>query len=235
MNEGHKGAFSLWAEMAAPREACAVLVSVGDGTVLVECKNIAAEEDRFVIDPNSWAEADDLGEIVAVIHSHVQEPPEPSQADLVACEASGLPWWIYSLQTHSWGYLEPSGYTAPLIGREWRHGVLDCYSLVRDYYRQTKNLFLRDYPREDDWWKKGQNLYVENFAAAGFREVSLAEIQPGDALLMTIASRVPNHAAIYLGDGEILHHRHNQLSRRELLTGDLIKRVTHVLRYNEAL
>lgn len=236
MNASHKQAFEAWAQGAAPREACGLLIRLGDGndTVLMEANNIAAEEDRFILDPHSWAEAEGLGEVLAVIHSHVQEPPEPSQADLAACEATNLPWWIYSLATRSWGFLEPSGFTAPLIGREWRHGVLDCYALVRDYYRLEHGLHLPNYPRADKWWRKGQNLYLDHFAENGFQEVGLADIREGDALLMKIGSEVPNHAAIYLGNGNVLHHLHKQLSRRELLSEPFLRRVTHVLRYNGA-
>ncbi|MCM4753350.1 NlpC/P60 family protein, partial [Escherichia coli] len=39
--------------------------------------------------------------------------------------------------------------------------------------------------------------------------------QPGDVLLCCFGSSVPNHAAIYCGDGELLHHLPEQLSKRE--------------------
>ena len=45
--------------------------------------------------------------------------------------------------------------------------------------------------------------------------MSLTEAQPGDVLLCCFGSSVPNHAAIYCGDGELLHHIPEQLSKRE--------------------
>jgi cell wall-associated NlpC family hydrolase len=189
----------------------------------------------FIINPNDYAAADDAGEVVAVIHSHPDLPAEPSQADRTACEASALPWFIVSLPGLSWADLYPSGYKSPLVGRQWAHGVQDCYSLVRDWYAQEMGLQLPDFYREDEWWLKGQNLYLDNFEACGFVEVPFSEIQPGDALLMKIFSPVPCHAAIYLGDEMILHHMHGKLSCRERLTGPYLSRVSNVVRYNSPL
>ena len=73
--------------------------------------------------------------------------PEPSQADRVACEATALPWFIVSFPSGHWTELRPQGYAAPLVGREWSHGVLDCYSLIRDWYAQERGIDLPDFPR----------------------------------------------------------------------------------------
>ncbi len=54
--------------------------------------------------------------------------------------------------------------------------------------------------------------------ATGFYRVPLTEAQPGDVLLCCFGSSVPNHAAIYCGDGELLHHIPEQLSKRERYT-----------------
>ncbi|MDM8925519.1 NlpC/P60 family protein, partial [Escherichia coli] len=56
----------------------------------------------------------------------------------------------------------------------------------------------------------------------------LTEAQPGDVLLCCFGSSVPNHAAIYCGDGELLHHIPEQLSKRERYT-DKWQRRTHSL------
>ena len=52
----------------------------------------------------------------------------------MACEASGLPWHIVGIPSEDWIRIEPTGFVAPLVGRGWSHGVLDCYSLVRDWF-----------------------------------------------------------------------------------------------------
>ena len=75
-----------------------------------------------------------------------------------------------------------------------------------------------DFHREDDWWRNGQNLYLDNLEATGLYQVPLSSAQPGDVLLCCFGSSVPNHAAIYCGDGELLHHIPEQLSKRERYT-----------------
>jgi len=52
-----------------------------------------------------------------------------------------------------------------LVGREWSHGVLDCYALVRDWFRAERGVELPNFVRFDDWWKRGENLYLEKLIA----------------------------------------------------------------------
>ncbi|MCX2030735.1 C40 family peptidase, partial [Escherichia coli] len=52
-------------------------------------------------------------------------------------------------------------------------------------------------------------------------------------LLCCFGSSVPNHAAIYCGDGELLHHIPEQLSKRERYT-DKWQRRTHSLWRHQA-
>lgn len=206
------------AEREAPREACGLAVVVKGRLRYVPCRNVAGEAE-FAIHPDDQAAAEDAGTVVAVCHSHVFIPPEPSEADRVMCEKTGLPWLIVNHPTGAHRVITPSGYRAPLIGRPFVHGALDCYSLCRDYYRETLGLDLPDYAREDDWWLKGGNLYLDHFAEAGFVEIDPGDLRAHDALLMQVASPVPNHAAIYLGDGLILQHCHGRLSSRDVYGG----------------
>lgn len=213
----------------APRECCGLAVIVRGRLRYFPCRNVAAE--GFAIHPDDQAAAEDAGEVVAVCHSHVFLPPEPSEADRVMCEQTVLPWLIVTHPTGEHLLLEPSGYRAPLVGRPFVHGVLDCYSLCRDYYRETLGLGLPDYPRQDEWWLKGGNLYLEHFAEAGFVEIDPESLRAHDALLMQVASPVPNHAAIYLGDGLILHHCHGRLSSRDVYGGYWRKVTVKALRH----
>lgn len=220
----------------SPREACGLAVVAKGRLRYAPCRNLAIGEENFELAPEDYAAAEDLGEIVAVIHSHPNESCNPSQADLVSCEKSGLEWHIVGLPSGQWCSFRPTGYKAPLVGREFSHGVLDCYTLIRDHYSRELAIELPDFPRRDDWWKKGpngeapQNLYVDNFVKAGFVKVDRPP-QKHDMLLMQVGADVCNHAAIYLGDEVILHHLYGRLSSRDAYGGYWQKNTIHVLEY----
>ncbi len=214
-----------------PREACGLVVIVKGRTRYWPCKNIAAGDGHFVIDPHSYATAEDAGEVVGVFHSHPDASPEPSEADRRAAEATSVEWHILSLPSGEWASFKPSTYVAPLVGREFVHGVVDCYTLVRDWYRVARGIELLDFARTDEWWMHGQNLYLDNFGLAGFGSIPAGEMSHGDVLLMKIQSPVPNHAAIYLGDGMILHHLYGRLSSRDQYNGLYQQLTVKTLRY----
>ena len=222
------------AREAFPREACGLLVIRKGRETYIRCRNIGVGSDQFVIHPEDYAAADAEGEIIGVVHSHPGLPPEPSQADRVACEASGLIWHIVSFPSGESSELIPSGYIAPLVGRQWSHGVLDCYALVRDWFIKERQIRLPDFVRFDEWWKRGENLYLDNFAAAGFSVIDPVDLQVGDCFLMQVASPVPNHASVYLGEGLILHHLQGRLSSRDVYGGYWQKITMHVLRYGHS-
>ncbi len=163
------------------------------------------------------------------MHSHPDVAARPSEADKVACEASGLPWAIVSVIDGEAGEInvfEPSGYEAPLVGREWAHGSLDCYGVIRDFYARELGIDLPNFERHDGWWNDGHsNLYLDHFAEAGCVPVPEGEpMQRGDILLFQIRSGngVPNHAAVYLGDGRILHHQYGRLSTIDIYGGQML-------------
>jgi proteasome lid subunit RPN8/RPN11 len=238
-----------------PQEACGLIVRIRQGVVTPEggalstravvylqAKNIHAQPAaHFELDPESWAFAEEHGEVLAVVHSHPDAACHPSDADRAQCAHHGLPWVILGgSEFDAFSVIEPTDWTCPLLEREFSHGILDCYSLVRDYYRQTLGIALPDFEREDAWWEKdegapGSNLYLDQFSQAGFLQVPFADLQPHDGLIMQVAARRPNHAAVYLGDGVILHHLYGQLSRRESFTEDWQRRVAMVVRHSSRI
>jgi len=236
-------AFKAHAIAEYPRECCGVGIVFKGRELYVACENVSPDGAQFTMSCDDFTAASDKGEVVAICHSHPNMPPQPSQADLVECEAAGAyEWHIINVQADADGNVfcgdmhsfKPTGYEAPLVGRHFFHGTLDCYTLVRDYYKREHGIEIPDFPREDSWWNKGQNLYRENFIKAGFRELKEGEeVRPGDAFLMTMQSTVENHAAIYIGDNMILHHYWGRLSSRDPYLGYWRENTTVTLRHRE--
>ena len=76
-----------------------------------------------------------------------------------------------------------------------------------------------------------KTLYVENFSKEGFCKIPVEEVQPGDLILMNLVSPVPNHAAIYMGDQQVLHHVQGRLSSRDVYGGYYGKSTAYALRH----
>ncbi len=222
------------AKEADPKEACGVVVVVKGKEKYWPCKNLATRaEDQFILDPLDYAEAEDTGEVVAIVHSHPVTSPIPSEADKVACEKTGLKWYIIQPNLQVWFLFEPCGYKAPLIGRQWVWGVNDCWSLCRDYYQQELGIELIDWDRPND-----PDEFIKNptfnacFEATGFRELEPdEELEKGDLLLMSIHSLGLNHIGVFLGENVVLHHLEKRLSSRDLLDEWLLKCIGRRIRY----
>ncbi|NID14404.1 C40 family peptidase [Luteibacter yeojuensis] len=246
MNPETQADIQVHAVSEYPRECCGLVVVVRGRERYVPCRNVAATPaEHFALDPRDYAAASDAGQITAIVHSHPDAPARPSEADLVQCEASELPWVIVSVMPGENGpevaetrFVEPSGYQAPLVGRTWSHGLLDCWGLCRDWYAREWGLILPDPPRADGWWNDGATSLYNDAALrdANFVPVSASEIAKGDLVLMQIRSgnRVPNHAGIYLGDGQMLHHLHGRLSSRDNYGGYYAEMTRSIWRHRAA-
>ncbi len=216
-----------------PKESCGLLIEIKGKEKYFPCKNLSTYSQQcFIIDPNDFIKAEESGNILAVIHSHPVTPPIASQADKISCENSELPWHIVNPKTEQWGYYEPSGYKPPLIGRHWVWGITDCWSLVRDWYKETKGIILRDWDRPTTPEEFIADPMFERCAwRTGFRQLRPEEkLQNGDLLFMSIMATGLNHVAIFL-DGDVLHHLADRISCKEPYNQWLLKCTGMRLRY----
>ena len=203
------------------REVCGLIINVGKKGQIVRGVNVHPDPRRyFELGTDVWLTIPDSVEVIGIYHSHPFGSTEPSQADLVMCEASGVPWHIVNPHTNDHRVVNPSGYEAPYEGRVYVQGILDCYAVIRDWYRREMGLRFPDYHRDAEWWNKGQDLYRDHFAECGFEQMPIGVApEKGDSFLIQRGARVPNHAAVYLGDGKILHHVYGRLSTVDVYGG----------------
>lgn len=252
MNKTSLQAIQEHARRQYPRECCGVLVATGRKIRYQPCRNIAHDKDDFCIHPEDFAAAEDIGEIIGIVHSHPDYSNKPSESDRVGCEQSRIPWYILSVYKDRVddiiNKVDPTGYKAPLLGRSFFHGTLDCYTLIRDFYNREMRIELPDFERANKWWENGQNLYMDNFAKAGFRRLKDEEakaLQFGDVILMQMyTSTVANHAGVFLGDvkeidgkpvypvhNAMIHHMYGYASERVIYGGMWANSTVAVLRY----
>ncbi len=208
-----------------PKEAVGLVLNIRGKLKYYPCNNLAITDHQcFILDPEDYLKADNAGDIVGIFHSHPINPPTPSQADKVSCEASGLPWYIVNPTSQEWSYLEPCGYKPPLLGRQWVWGVTDCWSLVRDWYKENKNINLRDWERPLTPQEFNDKPLFEQCADdTNFRELQNNErLEDGDVLLMSIMYPTLNHVALFF-QGDVIHHLTDRLSCREPYSEWLLK------------
>ncbi|UWJ04742.2 tail tip assembly protein K [Stenotrophomonas phage CUB19] len=224
-----------------PHESCGLIVMRDDGEAYIPCENSHSNRaEHFRISGEQFADAEEFGDVLAVVHSHPNASSEPSHADRVQCELSELPWHVLSIGQVDGepdfgpvGYCEPCGFEAPLEGRQFAHGILDCFTLFKDFLWREYGIRVAEYDRDDDWWEKGQELYsMDRLNAEGFLQIT-DEPKRGDIILMNVRSKVPNHAGVYLGNGEMLHHLHGRLSRRENYGGYWAERTCYIVRHKD--
>ncbi|MDE9430591.1 C40 family peptidase [Xenorhabdus bovienii] len=221
------------AQTEYPNECCGLVIQNSRKQQYIPCRNTApSPTEQFSMHPEDYAEAEDIGTIIAIAHSHPDATTQPSQLDIAQCDLSQIPWVIVSWPEGDIRTIMPTGGIKPLLGRPFVHGIWDCYAIVRDWYRLERNIDIPDFERSDGWWERGENLYMKNYADAGFTECS-GELQIGDVIIMQVQANEPNHAGVYIGDGLMIHHMYGQLSNRIPYSGYWQERAVKILRYRE--
>lgn len=202
------------ARREAPKECCGYVV----GDEYIPVTNVAENpEIEFRVEAKEAAPLLASGRVRTFVHSHPGGPFGPSKLDMEKQLQTRLPWTLAVIDKLGVGYVMSWGAGVPklpLIGRPFVHGIWDCYECVRDHFA-PKGIVLPPWPRSHLWWAKGDNLYADNFATYGFVPVALRDLRADDVILMQYDAPVLNHAAVYLGDGRILHHLADKLSARE--------------------
>lgn len=231
-----------------PNECCGFIVN----REYIECKNIHDDpENEFKISPYDLVRAEKLGKIEAIVHSHPDGSSKPTTFDLIHMSKHGVPWVICSYPEIDIAVHKQLNYQAPLINREYIHGTLDCFSIVRDYYSRELDVEIDNFERQDLWWESADNadLYVDNFASQGFVQVD--DLQRHDVILCRVMpTEHVNHALIYLGDDGslnseqtdgvignhlVLHHPYLRRSRREIYGRIWQERAAIIVRHNSLI
>ena len=215
------------AMMYRTEEMCGVVIRTQDfRTRFLPMENVSENsKETFEISQKDWVDAESLGEIIAVVHSHPNGEPFLSGADRQMQIQTGLP-WILAVGRR----LKQFRCCPHLRGRVFEYGKADCGALIRDAF-MLMGFDLPDHIRGDIDDDAEHEYLRKHFERVGFVRVSDG-LRGGDVILTSYGGHA-NHAALYLGDGQILHHAYNQLSRREPFNQWWAERIDSVWRLPE--
>ena len=218
-------------EKEYPREGCGVIAVVKGKKRFFPCKNLAENNDNFILCSKDWFRIKQQADIIGIVHSHPDMSNKASKTDINNCNAIGLPYYIFSYPEMDLNIVEPKKNFTPLLGREYEFGVRDCFEAMRDWLaEQNINIPPRE-PFEDDWWEREGLDYFseENISRWRFKKVS--ELKKNDLITFQVEATVPNHCGVYLGNDIFFHHAVNRLSCRENLYPFWIKHIVGIYRH----
>lgn len=238
--------------LAFPKEACGLIIKMPRNKMkVVTCRNTSEmPEHFFVMEPADIIAAEEMGESVAIWHSHTMTGNNASEADMAGCEATELPWLIIAVRPAdeaiegvNWhvsdlNVITPSGFEMPYLERPYVFGVFDCWLLCRDYLKREYGVALDVLPElhVPRWWEGDVDILGDNYKSQGLvRLEEETEPKPGDIFFMQFGRKFPNHCAVYIGDDMIIHHQQDRLSCRAIYGGSFAKHTTHHLRHKDLM
>ncbi|WP_392435877.1 NlpC/P60 family protein (plasmid) [Yersinia sp. HM-2024] len=195
------------------------------------CINVSpTPEKRAIIDSDSLQTLRDSHKITHIICS----VPDALSNDLAyyqkMSDRDGLPYLLICCPSQQCLTIIPQtefGYE----NRPYNYGQYDCYSLVRDYLLKEKGVALNDYPREAYSGGSGTNIFEVQASTEGFIKVEDVSLQSGDVLIFNLPSTSLQPAAVYIGNGQMLHHLSPGQSCQETYNENWKKRISSVWRH----
>ncbi len=231
LTEEIKNDIKIHAKEEEPRECCGFIV---EKMGAYKAKNISQEKGKFKINPEDFLSASKLGEILAVYHSHLKEDESRfSEYDKFNSILHDYIYILYSLRDNSFSRFDPSlSNFNQYIGKTFKIGESDCYTLMRSFYQKELNISLNDYHRDGQWQTYLDRLFDSNFEREGFIEVT--SLKKYDCILTKSRKNInSNHIIIYLGNDLILHQPPNSYSRIEEYTEKHKKITNKIIRHHE--
>lgn len=199
-------------------------------------------ENYFRISEKDYLKASNLGKIWGYYHSHLEED-RFSDYDKITAERFKLKAVMYCLKNDKFYEYEPIGLELPFVGRDYAIGAIDCFSLIKDYYNKTYNIYIPEIESEYRFIEhkpdhkdndRVHSILPDFFKDNGFLQIQ--ELKDGDIILMNTPDILsPVHCAIYKTPNQILHHPFKKKSCLSLYKDIYKKYSTHFFRHRDML
>jgi cell wall-associated NlpC family hydrolase len=211
-------------------ETCGLILLKDNKYIVYPCKNISYyKANHAILNPLDYVRASKIGRIVAHFHSH-PESDKPSFMDYLSAVNHNLYSVIYSIKSNKFYIIEPK--LSDYLNLDYKCGISDCYSLIRNYFNKELNIKINDYNREEKWWEKEPDLIINNIKNEGGIEVEYKDLKINDLILFSFNGAL-SHFSIYLGNDMILHHPVGDKSIISELNDSLKRRISKVIRHKD--
>ena len=206
------------------------------------CVNVSEGSDKhFSIRPLDYVLASDEGTVKAIYHSHNSANDQFSPNDMLNSKSHKLPFILYCSKKDSFSFFDPKKSKTFLYDRIFKIGESDCYTVIKEYYKNLGVNLSGENRLGDDWHKKNPELIQELFNLnknnPDLPIVELApssELQKHDVIVFEfVRGKGANHVAVYLGDGNIMHHPRNKYLCIEPLNKSLTKTICKIYRHEQ--
>ena len=134
----------------APLECCGLIYSSEDDEPTVfRCRNNETTQGRFSINTEDYLKASRKGEIIAAYHSHL-EGVGFSEFDMYNSNIHNMKYILFSIKENAFITYDPNSKFNEYVGRAFKIGATDCYTLLKDFYKNELSIDVRDYFRDEN-------------------------------------------------------------------------------------
>ena len=226
----------------SPKECCGVLVKTKNNLVAFPCHNVSEKpEKHFSIKPTDYLKASSAGEVEAVYHSHNSSNDKFSPNDILNSKSHDLPFVLYCSPKDSFSTFDPKKSKTFWYDKVFKIGETDCYTVVKEYYKDLGIKLEGENNLGNDWCQKNPELIQQLFDLnKNNPDLPIIELPATSSLrkhdvivFQFVKGAGPNHVAIYLGNGEILHHPRNKFLCIQELNKTLSKTILKIYRHEQ--
>ena len=223
-----------------PKECCGLIIEDKGAEQIYPCRNSSEKPAKhFSINPSDYVKASVRGKIKAVYHSHNSENEKFSVNDMFNSRAHKLNYILYNTVKDSFSFFDFKKNKTFLYNRIFKIGKSDCYTIVKEYYQNLGIKLDGENTLGNDWYKENPNLISELFKLNKTNpNLPIVELPPDSQLkehdvivFEFIKGAGPNHVAVYLGDGNMIHHPRNRYPCIETLNPIYKKKMYKIYRH----
>ena len=248
----------------AEEECCGLIIydSSAKNTDIYPCENSSSDKKNyFTIAPIDYLKASRKGEVIGFYHSHPEGKLNTfSELDRQQAETHGIISILYDITNDKFHQYEPNGYESPYIGRAFKIGEQDCFTLTKDYYKNELGITFTDFQRDENWsrdieniannkikdmgasplesFKKNVDFLInsQDFVKVREQNPELCDLKIHDALIFNYEGKAGiSHFGVYLGGGNVLHQPSRACSRIQEYSAGLRDKTAYVLRHKSLI